>query len=171
MRGWLTRSRVRWAPSSLDDLQEVVDRTPLHSDDRASVQIKIGMARHYGGSPECRADLIQLVDSLVDRYRYPIEPEYALVVDQIRSGLPSSQRGRGVGGLFGEFRRGEVVCLPQIVDGDLMILDGVFLEAEPSSDHTRKFGRMGGVQQLCDLSLTRWFLDEIHHGREYGRPW
>lgn len=110
--------------------------------------------------------MIEAVSEAAARYRHPYDPMHGLVVDQIRATVPR-QRGRSVSGKHGDFRRGDAVCLPQ----GRTILDGVLLEVEPSSEHATRFGRMAGVQLLSDQSLTRWFLDELHHGRDYGRPW
>ncbi len=172
MRGWLIRSRVRWTPASLDELQALVGKLSLHPEDRSTVNMKIGMARYYGADSGCRSELIGLIDGLCQRYSHPFDSGHHDAVDEIRILLPPPQRGRAVRGMFGEFRRGQAVCRIQGERrGKSIIEDAIFLEAEPSSDHARRFGRMVGVQTLDDLSLTRWFLDELHHGREYGRPW
>ena len=51
------------------------------------------------------------------------------------------------------------------------IFDAVFLEAEPSSEHAKSYGRMGAVHVLGDEHLDRWFLSDMRHGRDLGRPW
>mgnify|MGYP007046956595 CR=1 FL=1 len=146
---------------------------PLHQQDRTDLDLMIRTARHYGDDPRCRAALFQSVDAINDRYVHSYDPLLGRAVDQIRMDL-TTQRGRSVPALYGEFRRGDAVCRvllssKQGKQPDLQ--DAVLLEIEPVSDHTRRFGRMAGVQRLDDLKMTRWFLDEIRHGRDYGRPW
>lgn len=166
MRGWLKRARVRWTSDSLDRLSGIVDRTALHPTDRTNIELTIDRARYFADDARCRADLISQVAELERRYRHPYDVMHARVVDELRAGIPL-QRGRSVRGMFGEFRRGDAVC--RLQGGE--IEDAILLEVEPASSHADRFGRMGGVQLLSDRSLTRWFLDELRHGREYGRPW
>jgi hypothetical protein len=165
LREWLRRS-----PSDLEALGTALDETELHPIDRRKVEMCRRTADFRGSRPDVDS-LLACVRDLDSRYSGGL-PDHTDRIAEIRAQMRPS-RGPGVDGLYGTFRRGDLVSKPEwrAPDKAKSILDAVFIEAEPSSDHAKAYGRMAAVHVLGREHLDRWFLSDIRHGRELGRPW
>ena len=165
LREWLRKS-----PSDLESLGAALDETELHPIDRRKVEMCRRTADFRGSRPDVDS-LLACVRDLDSRYSGGL-PDHSDRIAEIRAQMRPS-RGPGVEGLYGTFRRGDLVSKPEwrAPDKPKAILDAVFIEAEPSSDHAKAYGRMAAVHVLGREHLDRWFLSDIRHGRELGRPW
>ena len=139
----------------------------MHPGDVSRVYLCLYQVQHRG-STEDKAALEACVSELAEKYSQPVPP-LADEIAAIQAELGPA-RGPGVHGAHGRYRRGDAVCF-RLADGRHE--DAVILEFEPSTEHSRRFGRMVGVQVLSpgESRLDRWFLDEIKPARACGRPW
>ena len=165
LRVWLRKS-----PTDLTALGAVLSSLDLHPADKRRVEMCRRTADFRGSDPD-KIALIACVEDLDRRYNFS-RPDHGSRVGEIRGQLKPA-RGPGVEGVYGVFRRGDLVSKVdwKAPDKPKNILDGVFLEAEPSSEHAKSYGRMGAVHVLGDEHLDRWFLSDMRHGRDLGRPW
>ena len=162
LRRWL---RGRQLPHSLAQALDA-ESSALHPADVSRVYLCLYQVQQRG-SPEDKAALEGCVRDLVEKYDSAVPPIHTEIA-ALRAELGPA-RGPAVPGRHGGFRRGDAVCRKL---GD-QVEDAVILEFEPSTEHSRRFGRMAGVQVLeVDSSrIDRWFVDQIRPARDMGRPW
>lgn len=164
LRDWLTKTAD--PEKGLDQAEKAVQPLLLHPEDAAALRTLFARARAENAAV---VRLVGFLADLVHRYAYPYQTDLVERVLDIRDGLAPS-RGPPVIGENGAFRRGDLIVR---AIGDV-IQDAVFLEAEPVSAHSRTFGRMGAMQVLGQTDelnfVDRWFLDDVHHGKDFGRP-
>ena len=162
LRRWL---RGRQAPQSLAQALDAESKA-LHPADVSRVYLCLYQVQQRG-SPEDKAALEDCVRELVAKYDSDVPPIHA-EVRALQAELGPA-RGPAVHGRHGGFRRGDAVCRKR---GE-QIEDAVILEFEPSSEHSRRFGRMAGVQvlEVEDSRIDRWSLDQMVPARDLGRPW
>ncbi len=165
LREWLRKS-----PTDLPALGFALEQVDLHPEDRRRVEMCRRTADFRGSDPDKYA-LIVCVEDLDRRYNFP-RPDHRDRVAELRAQMKPA-RGPGVESVYGSFRRGDLVCRVdwRAPDRPRKIADAVFLEAEPSTEHSRAYGRMGAVHVLGAEHLDRWFLSDMRPGRELGRPW
>ena len=138
----------------------------MHPADVSRVYLCLYQVQHRG-SPADKAALEGCVAELLEKYSGdapPLGNEIAAIQREL-----GPARGPGVPGAHGSFRRGDAVCRPK---GD-KLEDAVILEFEPSTEHSRRFGRMAGVQVLTvdGSRLDRWDLATMQPSQSCGRPW
>lgn len=170
----------RWLEEGGEDddglglLREGFQAVALHPDDAVDVTAALKEAR--GADPvrdETWQRLAVLAAEITDRYRYDYDPSHEALVAAVRGGL-DAPRGRGLVGRHGVFRRQDLVtrAFPNPSDPDEPILqDAVFIESEPWSEHARQWGRMVAVFVMDAGHHDRWFVDHLHPGKQFGRPW
>jgi len=164
LRRWLRR---RQSPGELARVLEKCSKQ-MHPADVSRVYLCLYQVQHRGNEADQSA-LRSCVGELLERYDHDI-PEIHQSIEAIQSELGPG-RGPRVLGSQGAFRRGDAVCR-RLSSGN--VEDAVIREFEPSSDHSRRFGRMAGVQvvEADGVSrLDRWFLDSMVPAAAYGRPW
>ena len=172
LEGWLAEHDEDEA--GLEGLLASTAEVALHPFDADRLQaaaVAVRQAASEEAQDAAWLAIVFLAASLRGRYSFGYPTDLGRKVRELRK-LLTPTRGPPIYGQNGAFRRGDLVSRP-VHQGEQIVAvhDGLFVEAEPPSEHARTYGRMAAVRVLSPTeAVDRWFLDHFYPGLDFGRP-